>query len=178
MWRCDNLVSANTCIPLLWPFYGIGQTIIFLPGGFFLLSSVFLAYQRSDIGCLPFFYTWCGLSANLECRSEMCCTRLAGNTGRKSDAKNRHPRTIAQLCPAISSQLRHISTIGKDLLNSNISPSCPYNMVNFGLLVAEIVSLLWSTPANWTGLAPILSRRILNIYHTSTHCVALVRSFR
>ena len=25
--------------------------------------------------------------ANLECRSEMCCTRLAGNTGRKNDAK-------------------------------------------------------------------------------------------
>jgi len=26
------------------------------------------------------------ISANLECRSEMCCTRLAGNTGRKSEA--------------------------------------------------------------------------------------------
>jgi len=27
--------------------------------------------------------------------SEMCCMRLAGNTGRKNDAKNRHPSTIA-----------------------------------------------------------------------------------
>ena len=27
--------------------------------------------------------TWCGPSANLECMSEMCCTRLAGNAGRK-----------------------------------------------------------------------------------------------
>ena len=42
-----------------------------------------------------------------------CCTRLAGNAGRKNDAKNRHLRTIAQLCRAISSQLR--STIGKKL---------------------------------------------------------------
>jgi len=51
-------------------------------------SSFFLAYcQRSDIGCLPYFHTWCGLSANLECRSEMCSTRLAGNTGRKRDVK-------------------------------------------------------------------------------------------
>jgi len=25
--------------------------------------------------------TWCGLSANLECMSEMCCTRLAGTEG-------------------------------------------------------------------------------------------------
>jgi len=29
-------------------------------------------------------------SVNLECRSEMWCTRLAGNAGRKNDAKNRH----------------------------------------------------------------------------------------
>jgi len=43
----------------------------------------------------------------------MCCTRLAENTGRKNYAKNRHLRTIAQLCTAISSQVRHISTIGK-----------------------------------------------------------------
>jgi len=35
----------------------------------------------------------------------LCCTRLAGNTGRKN---HRHLRTIAQLCRAISSQLRHI----------------------------------------------------------------------
>jgi len=41
---------------------------------------------------------------------------LAGNTGRKNDAKNRHLRTIAQLCPAIFSQLRHISTIAKKLV--------------------------------------------------------------
>jgi len=36
----------------------------------------------------------------------------------------------------------------KNLLNSNISPTCPYNMVNFGLLAAEIVSLVWGTPTN------------------------------
>jgi len=35
------------------------------------------------------------------------------NTGCKNDAKNRHLGTIAQLCRAISSQLRHVSTIGK-----------------------------------------------------------------
>jgi len=37
------------------------------------------------------------------------------------------------------------------LLSSNISPTCPYNMVNFGLLTAEIVSLVWGTPANFNG---------------------------
>ena len=27
----------------------------------------------------------------------------------------------------------------------------PYNMVNFGLLTAEIVSLVWGTPADFNG---------------------------
>ena len=62
----------------------------------------------------------------------MCCKRLAGNTGCKNDAENRHLSTIAQLCRAISLQLRHVSTIGKNLLSSNFSSRCPYSMVNFG----------------------------------------------
>jgi len=46
----------------------------------------------------------------------MFCMRLAGNTGCKNDAKNCHLRTVAQLCRVISSQLRHVSTIGKKLV--------------------------------------------------------------
>jgi len=52
----------------------------------------------------------------------MCCMRLAGNTGRKNDAKSRHLRTIAQICWAESSQLRHISTIGKKLVKQQYHP--------------------------------------------------------
>jgi len=73
----------------------------------------------------------------LECRSETCCMWLAENTGRKKVAKNRHLGTIAQLCRAISSQLRYVSTIGKNL-SSNMSSTCPHNMMNFGPLAAEI----------------------------------------
>ena len=36
---------------------------------------------------MPYFGSWCGLSANLECRSEMCCAWLAGNAGRKNRQK-------------------------------------------------------------------------------------------
>ena len=75
----------------------------------------------------------------------MCCTRLAANTGCKKVAKNRHLGTIAQLCLAISSQSE------KNLLSSNISSTCPHNMVNFGPLAAEIVLLVWGTPANFNG---------------------------
>ena len=102
---------------LLWSPYRIGQTIIFCPvvSSFFLLF--FLTYsQPSQTGCLPYFHTWCGISANLRCRSETCCTRLSENTGRKKVAKNRHLGTIAKLCRAISSQLRHVSTIGKKIV--------------------------------------------------------------
>jgi len=77
----------------------------------------------------------------------MCCTRLAENTGRK----NRHFGTIAQLYRAVSSQLRHVSTIGKNLWNINIFSTCPHNMVNFGLLMAEICWRVWGTPANFNG---------------------------
>jgi len=104
------------CCNLLWSPCGIGQTIIFSSCGFFLLLSFFFSsLRRPHIGCLPYFDTWCGLSANLECRSETSCKRLAGNTGCKKVAKNRHLSTIVQLCPATSSQLRHVSTIGKNL---------------------------------------------------------------
>jgi len=46
-------------------------------------------------------------TANLECRSEMCCMWLAENTGRKNDAKNRHLGTIPQHCRAIYRQGDH-----------------------------------------------------------------------
>ena len=39
----------------------------------------------------------------------------------------------------------------KNLLSSNISPTRPHNMVNFGPLAAEIVSLVWGTPGNFNG---------------------------
>jgi len=96
---------------------------------FFYLLSIFVFFlalsQRSQVGCLPYFETWSGPSANLECRSERCCKRLAANAGPKKVAKNHYLGTIPQLCRAISSQLRYVSTIGKNLLSSNISCTCP-----------------------------------------------------
>jgi len=114
---------------------GIGPHSSFL---FFLPYS-----QRSQIGCLRQFYTWCRLSTNLECTSEICCMRLAENTGHKKSPKIRHLCTIAQVCRAISSQLRHLSTSGKKLSHSNISSTCLHNMVNFGPLTAEICWRVW-----------------------------------
>ena len=61
-----------------------------------------------------------------------------------------------------TSELRHVSTIGKKLLNSNISSTCIHNMVNFGSLTAKIGSRVLSIPANFKGfrvLPSLLQRR-------------------
>jgi len=102
-----------TC--LSWPPYVIGGSLYFCPVvTIFLFLSIF--FSSPNLSGRRFFHIWCGLNANLECMSEMCGKRLAENTGRKKVAKNRHLGTIAQLCRAISSQLRHVSTIGKKIV--------------------------------------------------------------
>jgi len=92
----------------------------------------------------------------------MCCMQLAGNAGPQKSLKNRHLRTTADVCPAISSQLRHVSTIGKKLLNINIFSTWPHNMTTFGPLTAETDWRVWGTAANFNGfrvLASLLQRR-------------------
>jgi len=159
---------------LLWPAALCNRAGHYI---FALSFSFFLAFFPRLISAaaeevwprLPYFHTWCCLSANFRCRSEVtCCTRLAENTGRKN-SKNRHLGTIAQLCPAISSQLRHVSTTGKKLLSSNISSICPHNMVNFGQLTVEIRLGVWGTPANFNRF-----RVLAALLHGSTALVVSI----
>ena len=166
--QCAPYAQRQCC---LWPPYGIGRTIIFSSLRLFCLSfsSFFLAEsQPSQIGCLPYFHAWGGLSTNLGCRSETCGTWLAEKRG----CKNRHLGSIAQLCRAISSQLRYRQS-EKKLLSSNISSTCPDNMVNFGPLVAEIGLPVWGTPANFNGfhlLAALLhGSLVVDITQTLRH---------
>ena len=138
------------------------QTFYFTPvvcSIFFFLF--FLAYsQRSQIWCLPYFHTWCDLSANLECRSEMCCTWLAANTGCKNYAKklpSEHHHTTLSSC--IFATQACIDNSKNNLLNSNIFSTSSHNMVNVG--TAEIDSGVWGTPANFNEfhvLASLLHR--------------------
>jgi len=88
---------------------------------------------------------------NLICRSETCSAGLAANAGRKKSSKNRHQGTIAQLCRAISSQLRHVSTIGKKLVKQQYLPHTFPQYGELGLLAAEIGPVVWGTPANFNG---------------------------
>ena len=131
----------------------------FLSFSSIFLSSLFswpnLSGRRVDV-----YHTSTQIVAlpNLGCRSETCSTQLSGNTGYKKSPKSRHMRTVSQICRAISSQVRHVSTIGKKtLFSSDMSSRCPHNMVNFGLLSAEIVSLVWGTIANFNGFRVLVA---------------------
>ena len=62
----------------------------------------------------------------------------------------------------------------KNLLSSNISSTCPHNMVNVGPLAAEIVSLVWGTPSNFNGfrvLSTFLQRRRSTEVNQTLHYV-------
>ena len=89
---------------------------------------------------LPTFYTWRGPSTNLGCRSETCCMRLAGNTGRKKSPSGHHRTTMSGYIFATKACIDN----RKKLLNINVSPTCPHNMVNFGPLAAEICWRVWA----------------------------------
>ena len=96
---------------LLWPSCVADADIIFLPCSSFYLSFFF---PRLISAVADWMST--ELRANLRCRSETCCTRLAENTEPKKSPKNRHLRTIAQICRAVCSQLWHVSIIGKKVV--------------------------------------------------------------
>jgi len=95
------------------------RTLYFCPvvsSSIFFLSSPNLSGPRVDV----YHTSTHGVAlvriynAGMKCAAR---TRLAGNRGRKKWPKC-HLVTIAQLCPAVFSQLRLVSTIGKNLLKN------------------------------------------------------------
>ena len=112
---------------------------------FFFFSSPNLSGRRLDV-----YHTSAhGVALVRILNAGMKCT--ARGSLQIQDSKNRHLGTISQLCRTISSQLGHMSTIGKNLLSSNTSSTCSDNMVNFGPLTAEIGSGVWGTPTYFNG---------------------------
>jgi len=119
----------------LWSPFVIGQTIIFLPCDYYLfyLFPRLISAAGDWMSTILPHMVW-PYSANLECMSEMCGMRLDGNTGRKKSPFWHH-RTI--LSGHIFGTKAYIDN-RKKTLNSISSSTCPDNMVNFGLLTAEI----------------------------------------
>jgi len=112
---------------------------------FFFFSSPNLSGRRLDV------YNTSTHGVALVRIQNSCLKCAARGSLKMQDAKSRHFGIIAQICRAVSSQLRHISTIGKNLLNIDTSSTCRHNMVNFSLLTAEICWRVWGTPTNFNG---------------------------
>jgi len=110
-----DIIDALTS--LLWPPYVMGQTIKFVSCCFSFLLFFLACSQLSEIGSLPYFHTWCGLSANLECKSEMCCKRLSENTGRKNSPSGHHHTTMSGCIFATKARIDNRK-------KTSISPPC------------------------------------------------------
>jgi len=101
-------------------------------------------------------------------QSEMRCTLLAENTGRKKSPFWHHRTTLTGYIFGTKACIDN----RKNLLNSNTSSTCPDNMVNFGLLTAEICWQIWGTPSNFNGF------RVLAALLHGTLVVAVSQTLR
>jgi len=100
----------------------------------------------------------------------MCCMRLAGNSTGRKKSPFWHHRT--NLSGYICGTEACIDNPKKKLLNTNTSSTCPDNMVNFGLLTAEICWRVWGTPANFNGF------RVLAAFLHGTLVVGVSQTLR
>jgi len=93
------------------------------------------------------------------------------NTKNGQKSPSGHHRTT--LSGYVFATKARIDNRKKNLLSSNISSRCPHNMVNFGLLVAEIDPVVWGTPANFNGfrvLAALLhGSQVVSVSQTLQH---------
>ena len=133
-----------------------------------LLSSPNLSRRRLDVchTCI----TWCGSSANLRCRSETCCTRLA-----EKDAKSRQKSPFGHHRTNLSGYIFATKACidnPKKFLSSNISSTCSHNMANFGPLAAKIGSVVWDIPGNFNGF------RVLAVLLHGTPAVGVSQTLR
>jgi len=90
----------------------------------------------------------------------MCCTRLAEIQDGKSrqNSPSGHHRTRLSGCIFATEATDN----RKKLVKQQYLPTCPYNMVNFSPLAAEIGLPVWGTPANFNGfrvMSSLLQRR-------------------
>ena len=132
----------------LWSPYGIEQTIIFSCCSLFflLLSSSFSFFPRLISAAAD----W--MSAILPhvvwplCEFKMQVWNLLHAARWKHRTQKVAKGTTAQLCQAtgyIFATKARIDNRKENLLSSNMSSTCPHDMVNFGLLAAKISLPVW-----------------------------------
>ena len=123
-----------------------------LPCGFFL-SSIFLSFfPRLISAAADRMSTIHGVALVRIWNAGVNCAARGSLEIQEQDAKKSpfwHHRTT--LSGYIFGTKACIHNRKKILLNSNTSSTCPDNVVNFGLLMAEICWRDWGTPPNFNG---------------------------
>jgi len=129
LFRLSIFVFYWFSLDYLWPPYVIGQAIIFLPCGFFFYLSVFFSSPNLSRRRLDVCYRPTATHGVALVRIKDAGLKLAARRSLKiQDAKSRQKSLSGQhrtTLSAISSQLRHVSTIGKNMLISNMFSRCP-----------------------------------------------------
>jgi len=148
----------------LWPPCVADADIILSSHGFFFLSSFLCLFSSLILSrCRMDVYHTSTHDVALVWISDAGLKYAAGGSLEIQDAKIakiRHLGTIAQLSRAVSSQLRHVSTIEKHIKQQCFLHVCR-NLANFGRLT-EFGLPVWGIPANFNGfrvLSSVLQRR-------------------
>ena len=142
MFHCQLFVMAALC-------NRAGQ-YIYLPCGFYLLSSFFFSSSNLSGRRLYVYHTSTHSVALV--RIYNACLKCAARRSLKiQDAKNRHFGTIAQLVGLYLDSWGMYRQSEKIFWNIDTSPTCLHNMVNVALLTAEICWRVSGTPANFNG---------------------------
>jgi len=94
----------------------------------FLLSIFYLLFSSPNLSRrkLDVYHTSthsaCGLCANLGCKGEMCCARLAGNAGPKKSPTEHHRTTLSDYIFATKARIDNRKKIVKQQYLLHMSP--------------------------------------------------------
>ena len=145
----------DVCSFSLWPPYVIGGHYIFTLQFrssifFFFFSSPNLSGHRLDIYHTSLTHGVALVriqNAGLKCAARGSL-QIQDAESRQKSPSGHHRATLSGY---VFGTKACIDNRKKNLLSNNISSTCSHNMVNFGPLAAEIVSLVWGTPGNFNG---------------------------
>ena len=125
IWQSASVMIHCQVMAALWNRAGHYVFVLW----FLLLASFFFSSPNLSRHTLDVYHTSTRDVALVQIQNAGLKCAACGSLGIQ-DAKLRHLGTIAKLCRAISLQLGHVSTIGESMLSSNISSTCPHNMVS------------------------------------------------
>jgi len=145
---------------LIWSPYRTGQTIIFLPCGFFFLFPRLISAVADWMSAILPHMVWPYCEFRMQVWNVLHAARWKYRTqkSRKKSPSGHHRTTLSGYIFATKARIDN----WKKNLSSNTSSTCPHNMANFGPLTGEIGWPVWGTPAifNWFRVLAVLLRSI------------------